>query len=352
MKKYNIIGLMSGTSLDGVDIAYCHFTFENEKWNYKIISAETFGYDENWKKKLSDAINYSDQKLVELNKEYGLFLGKLAASFISKNKFPVDFVSSHGHTIFHQPEKKLTLQIGNGVEIAAACGVPVVCDFRSADVALGGQGAPLVPIGDKLLFSGYEFCLNLGGFANISFDRNDKRIAFDICPVNIILNRYANILGKPYDENGMIASGGVINKVLFSDLNELGFYSLYPPKSLGREWVEKNMIPLIEKNRISTEDILRTLCEHIAWQISRVLNSEKKGKVLVTGGGAYNYYLVSKLQALTSSQLLIPDKLTIEYKEALIFAFLGLLRMNGQNNCLASVTGASRDHSSGVIFLP
>lgn len=352
MKKYNAIGLMSGTSLDGVDVAYCHFFYDSNKWNYQIISAETYGYNDLWRQKLSDAIKIDALQLITLHKEYGFFLGKLVADFISKKKISVDFIASHGHTVFHQPERRLTFQIGDGSEIAAACGIPVICDFRSGDVALGGQGAPLVPVGDKLLFTDYDFCLNLGGFANISFDKNEKRIAFDICPVNIIFNRYANILGKAFDEDGRIASKGNINKVLFSELNDLEFYSLKSPKSLGREWIEEQVIPMIEKYKINTEDKLNTLCDHIAWQVVCVLNSEKKGRVLVTGGGAYNKYLVSRIQKFTSQQIIIPDKKTVEYKEALIFAFLGLLRMNNQVNCLASVTGASRDHSTGAIYTP
>ncbi|MFH0864570.1 MAG: anhydro-N-acetylmuramic acid kinase [Bacteroidota bacterium] len=352
MKVYKVIGLMSGTSLDGVDIAYCEFSEHQSKWSYKIISAETYQYEDSWKKKLSDAMNSDALQFISLHKEYGSFLGKLVSNFISRNKISVDFIASHGHTIFHQPDKRLTFQIGDGSEIAAVCGLPVVYDFRSGDVALGGQGAPLVPIGDKLLFSDYDFCLNLGGFANISFDKNDKRIAFDICPVNIILNRYANLLGKPFDEDGLIASKGHNNKVLFSELNNIEYYSLKPPKSLGREWVEKQVIPITEKFDISIENKLRTLCEHMAWQIACVLNSEKKGKVLVTGGGAFNKYLISGIPKFSSHEIIIPEKMTVEYKEALIFAFLGLLRMNNQVNCLASVTGAGRDHSSGAVYLP
>jgi anhydro-N-acetylmuramic acid kinase len=352
MKKYKAIGLMSGTSLDGVDIAYCEFRNDADAWKYKIISAETHPYNDLWKKNLSDALNADAIQLISLHKEYGSFLGKLVRNFISENKCHVDFISSHGHTVFHQPEKHLTFQVGDGSEIAAACGLPVVFDFRSGDVALGGQGAPLVPIGDKLLFADYDFCLNLGGFANISFEENNNRIAFDICPVNIILNRYANFLGQPFDKDGNLALKGHNNKVLFSELNNLEFYSSKPPKSLGREWVEKQVIPIIEKYKMSIEDVLHTLCEHMAWQIASVLNSMKKGTVIVTGGGAYNKYFISRLQNFTSHEILIPDRMTVEYKEALIFAFLGLLRINNKVNCLASVTGADRDHSSGSICIP
>ncbi len=343
---------MSGTSLDGVDVACCQFYFESNKWNYKIIVAETFQYDYTWKEKLNHAINSDALHLILLHTEYGAYLGKLVNKFILKNKLPIDFIASHGHTIFHQPEKRMTFQIGDGSAIAAVTGLPVICDFRSGDVALGGQGAPLVPIGDKYLFSEFDFCINLGGFANISFDKDDKRIAFDICPVNIVMNKYAELLGIPFDNDGLIASHGNLNNDLFDELNNLEFYFSKYPKSLGREWVDKNIFPLIEKYKISVEDKLYTFCEHVALQISVILNSEKTGKALVTGGGAYNKHLISRITDFSTHEIIIPDNTTVEYKEALVFAFLGLLRMNNEINCLSSVTGASRDHSSGAIYLP
>jgi anhydro-N-acetylmuramic acid kinase len=352
MKEYNVIGLMSGTSLDGVDIAHCRFFYNGKKWEYKIISAATIAYDDKWKRRLSDAMNTDALGIIMLHKEYGRYLGDLVKEFVQKNKCSVDFVSSHGHTVFHQPEKKLTLQIGDGSEIAAASGFPVVCDFRSGDVALGGQGAPLVPIGDQLLFSDYDFCLNLGGFANISFEKNNERIAYDICPVNIVMNRYAEILGHSFDRDGKIAASGKVDRKLLHELNTLEYFSQQPPKSLGREWVERNSIPLIEKSDIAIEDKLYTFCEHVALQIAENIKTAAKSKVLVTGGGAYNVHLISRIRDYSSNDIIIPDAITVEYKEALIFAFLGVLRMENQINCHASVTGAVRDHSSGAVFLP
>ncbi len=351
---YNVIGLMSGTSLDGVDIAFCRFTFNNNKWTYKIIHGETIAYSALWKKRLlalekTDAITFQQTHI-----DYGVYLGKLATDFIRKNNFNPDFISSHGHTIFHQPEKKLTVQIGAGSAIAAECGLPVVCDFRSLDVALGGQGAPLVPIGDKLLFPEFDYCLNLGGFANVSYQYNNERIAYDICPVNIVMNAVCAPLGKEYDNGGELARKGSIHQPLLFELNELSFYKLPldSPKSLGKEWVIKNVNPLLTKYNISETDVLRTYCEHVAFQISKALDNKSKGNMLITGGGTYNNFLIEIIKKHTIHQLIIPDKNTIELKEAMIFAFLGVLRVRNEANCLKSVTGAKRDNIGGVVNQP
>ena len=351
-QKYNVIGIMSGTSLDGVDLAFCRFIHENNTWNFEIVCAETVAYSEFWKHSLlgledTDALTFQQAHL-----DYGLYLGGLVSDFIIKNSIKVDFVSSHGHTIFHQPEKKLTVQIGAGNAIAAKCKLPVVCDFRSLDVALGGQGAPLVPIGDKLLFSEYNYCLNLGGFANVSYEYKDQRIAFDICPVNIVMNAICEKLGKPYDDGGALAKDGLASRYLLNELNELAFYkkTLNTPKSLGKEWVVKNIDPLLECYELAEEDLLRTFCEHIAFQIGRALKDKPKGKLLITGGGAYNHFLIDCIKQQTGHQIIIPDKKILEFKEALIFAFLGVLRMRNEVNCLASVTGAQNDNCGGAVY--
>jgi len=350
MKSYNVIGVMSGTSLDGVDIAYCVFSEEDGKWLYFIKYAELNKYDEYWNNTLLNIENSSAFDFVSTNKLYGHFIGKLLKNFIKKYNIQPDFIASHGHTIFHQPEKMITCQIGDGAAIAAETGLTVICDFRSLDVALGGQGAPLVPIGDKLLFAEYDFCLNLGGIANISFDKEKERIAFDICPVNIVLNKIAQNFGKVYDDNGFLASEGQINQELLNNLNELEYYKSYPPKSLGKEWVMKYFIPIINKSNLSDNDKLCTICEHIAIQISKVVNFSENKKMMVTGGGAFNSFLISRIKDYCKCVVIIPDSKTIEYKEALIFAFLGLLRMNNKNNCLSSVTGAKRDNIGGAVY--
>lgn len=352
-QKYNVIGLMSGTSLDGVDIAFCRLEADiNHNWKYEIIHAETIPYTTEWKQQLVNSEKADALTFCQTHTDYGFYLGKLVNGFIAKHNTKPDFIASHGHTIFHQPQKRLTVQIGAGNAIAAEAGLPVVCDFRSTDVALGGQGAPLVPIGDELLFTEYDFCLNLGGFANVSYQHKGERIAFDICPVNIVMNAVCTHIGREYDHNGALAAQGRIHESLLDGLNNLPFYHIPPntPKSLGKEWVLENIFPLIEKFNLSETIILRTFCEHVAIQIAKSLKEKPKGKLLVTGGGTYNSFLIKTIQQHTSHELVIPDKSTIEFKEALIFAFLGVLRMRGENNCLKSVTGAKRDNCGGVIY--
>jgi anhydro-N-acetylmuramic acid kinase len=349
---YNVIGLMSGTSLDGVDIGFCRFCINENKWTYEIIRAETIAYSANWKQALLNCEKTDALTFQQTHTNYGFYLGKLVTDFIKKYNIKVDFVSSHGHTIFHQPEKKLTVQIGSGSAIAAECNLPVVCDFRSLDVALGGQGAPLVPIGDKLLFSEFDFCLNLGGFANISYQYNDQRIAYDICPTNIVMNAICTTIGKEYDNEGALARNGIINEQLLQELNQLSFYQLPldSPKSLGKEWVLKNINPLLKNYNLTEADILRTFCEHAALQIVKTINNKPSGKLLITGGGAYNTFFIELIKKQTSHQVIIPAKNTIEFKEALIFAFLGVLRMRNEINCLKSVTGALHNNCGGAIY--
>lgn len=342
---------MSGTSLDGVDIAYCIFLNENKKWSYKIECAETISYDAFWRNTLGSLEKSTAFDFVKIHKQYGHFLGKSISEFVKKYNISPDFIASHGHTIFHQPEKKITFQLGDGAAIVSEINVPVVCDFRSSDVALGGQGAPLVPIGDEFLFPDYDYCLNLGGFANISFKENKKRIAFDICPVNIVLNNIAAACGKEYDKNGDIASCGKMNSDLLNKLNGLDFYKNPFPKSLGKEWVTENFNPLVDEFSISSEDKLHTICEHISFQISNIVNQKKKDKMLVTGGGAYNSFLISRLKEKCKVEIVIPEKKIIDFKEALIFAFLGVLRMTNHANCLRSVTGAIKDNIGGAVYL-
>ena len=350
--KYKIIGVMSGTSLDGLDLAYVEFDFENS-WSFKIIKAETISYSEEWKKTLKNLVSNSSEELQIIDKSYTAYLASTINDFIKRNQIlEIDAVCSHGHTALHQPENGLTYQIGNRKELSKLIEQTVVCDYRIQDVELGGQGAPLVPIGDQFLFGDYNYCINLGGFANISVEIDKKRIAFDICPVNIVLNHYVSKLGVDYDDNGDIAASGQINKVLLVELNELEFYSFKPPKSLSLEWVREKIIPIIDKYKLSTEDILRTFVEHSAYQIAVEINKSKNASVLITGGGVYNLFLINRLKELTNNKIIIPSKNLIEYKEALIFGLLGVLKLRGENNCLSSVTGAKYSHSSGNIFIP
>ena len=296
MKKYDVIGIMSGTSLDGLDIARVNFHFE-DKWKFEISSCQSIAYDANTIEKLSNAILLSGVELKKLDLDYGAWIGKQVNQFLEKYPVTPDLIVSHGHTVFHQPEIGLTLQIGDGYKISRSTGVKTVSDLRSLDVSLGGQGAPLVPIGDKFLFSEYDLCLNLGGFSNISFDLNGERIAFDVCPVNTVLNLLANKLDKPFDHDGKIAKSGFINSELYNKLNDIIYYKESPPKSLGIEWVQKHVIPLLERD--TPENLLNTFCQHIAYQIvSSTIDITKyaadnyKPKMLITGGGAKNTFLI------------------------------------------------------------
>ena len=345
---FYVIGLMSGTSLDGLDIVYVKFQ-KSDYANFEILLAETISYSDIWKKRLQNAINLDKNGTSVLHNEYGVFLGIKTKEFISKNNIQkLDFIASHGHTVFHQPEKGITLQVGDGEEILKATNCTVVADFRTQDVQLGGQGAPLVPIGDRLLFSGYQACVNLGGFANISYERNDLRIAFDICPVNIVMNYYSNKMGLEYDDKGALASKGTIHQGLLKELNSLTFYSKKPPKSLGLEWVQQYVFPLVDKYKLDSHNILRTFLEHVAQQISQII--QPFDTILFTGGGVYNNFLIKRIEHLGKKNIIIPADHIINYKEALIFALLGLLKLQGQVNCLSSVTGAQKNHSSGKIF--
>ncbi|KAA2224099.1 anhydro-N-acetylmuramic acid kinase [Chryseobacterium sediminis] len=341
------IGLMSGTSLDGLDICLAEFE-KQDKWTFQILKAETIPYSEDWENKLRNSIHLSAEDLLELNSEYGFYLGRQVKEFIHKHQLEnISLIASHGHTIFHQPERKFTLQIGDGRAIKLETGLPVIYDFRSQDVLMNGNGAPLVPIGDELLFSEYNACLNLGGFSNISLQSDGKRIAFDIAPVNIILNHLAQQINKSFDENGELAQKGEINETLLNDLNSLDFYQHSHPKSLGIEWCYEHIFPALKN--IEILDALATFTEHTAQQIANVINKNNIKNILITGGGAYNSFLIEKIKSKTPTEVLIPKKEIIDYKEALIFAFMGVLKINNEVNVLSSATGSLYDHCSGVI---
>ena len=350
--QYKVIGLMSGTSMDGLDIALCNFQLKNNQWSFSLERAITCSYSAEWKRQLSMANQLNGYELVLLHNRYGEYIGNLIQDFRANLEDNIDLIASHGHTIFHQPQNGLTLQIGNGASIAAITGIPVVADFRTMDIALGGQGAPLVPIGDKLLFPQYKACLNLGGFANISFDNDQNlRVAFDICPVNIVLNAFAASKGLSFDDKGKLGKSGKVDRKLLQRLNAIDFYRKNGPKSLGKEWVEQIVFPLLNDNQhLLEEDKLCTFYHHIACQIVKVMSSENITQMLVTGGGALNEFLIELIRKQTTTDLVLPEESIISFKEALIFAFLGLLRYRGEINCLSSVTGSKRDHSAGVLY--
>jgi anhydro-N-acetylmuramic acid kinase len=350
MKHFTVVGMMSGTSLDGMDLVLARFSRKKEVWQYEILKAETTEYSAGWKKKLSTAPGMYAEEFMLLHNEYGSYVGRKVKEFLSDVTIRADLVSSHGHTIFHQPGRRFTFQLGSGIHIANESGITTVCDFRTQDVALGGQGAPLVPVGDRLLFGGYSFCLNLGGFANISKESRGSRIACDICPVNIVANELAARMEMEFDRDGMAGRKGKVIHQLVNDLNNLDFYRQTGPKSLGREWIESVFMPVIDRYQASAEDLLRSLYEHIAVQISSYINAYESGNVLLTGGGALNTYLVELIREKSKSAIEVPDDLLVKFKEALIFAFLGLLKYRNEVNCYASVTGALYDSSSGTVY--
>ena len=343
--KYRVLGVMSGTSLDGIDLAICNFK-KNINWEFEIEKSKTLKYSKYWQKTLINLHTKNKNEISKINIEYGKFLGKTITLFL-KNE-TVDFISCHGHTIFHQPKNNFTLQIGDGKTIANLTKIKTINNFRNLDITLNGEGAPLVPIGDIHLFSEYKYCVNLGGFANISVKEKNAITAFDICPVNIKMNHISKGLGFEFDKNGNIAKKGKIISVLLKQLNNLSFYKQTAPKSLSREWVEKYIDPLI-LNQYKAEDILHTFCEHIAIQIGYHL---KDKSTLFTGGGALNTYLMSRISHYSKSKIFIPNHQIINFKEALIFGFLGVLKIRNEINTLKSVTGAKKDSCGGEINNP
>ncbi|MDP1725876.1 MAG: anhydro-N-acetylmuramic acid kinase [Bacteroidota bacterium] len=350
-ETYRVIGVMSGSSMDGVDLAYCEITQKNNQWHYTIKVAQTFPYDEKWRIRLSQLYKQYIEVFPKTHAYYGRFLGQLLNQFIKENQLEVDMIASHGHTIFHQPKSGFTAQIGDGAAISAETGLPVICDFRSMDIALGGQGAPLVPIGDKLLFEEYEACLNLGGIANISFTGLNETLAFDICPCNIVLNRVARWLGHAYDDAGRIAASADYDPMLLEKLEALSYYQTKGAKSLGREWINEVFWPVIKSFPDTGEtEKMATLAQHIARQISNVINQSGVQKILLTGGGTFNSHLIDLIRKQISAELVIPDALMVNFKEALIFAFLGVLRVNNQVNVLSSVTGSKQNHIGGALY--
>ena len=348
--SFMAIGVMSGTSLDGLDLCYAKFDFENQKWNYKINKTTTIPYSKDFKQTLSKAIDLSGEDLAQLNSELGAWIGNRINEFKSDLEERIDLIGSHGHTVFHNPKRGFSTQIGSGAHIAALTGIPCVCDFRTGDVARGGQGAPLVPIGDELLFGEFDFCLNIGGIANISYNQNNQQLAYDICPANMALNHIANALGKEFDDNGSFGKTGEVNEELLEELNHLVFYGVMGAKSLGREWFEGVFLTTLNKHNLELKDLMRTVYEHIATKISNALTLIPKGSVLITGGGAKNQFLVELIKQKCNNTLVIPEPILVDFKEALIFAFLAVLYKLQIPSCLASVTGARNNSIGGCLY--
>ena len=351
---------MSGSSLDGLDIAFVQLQENGGKWSYEILQADCFEYDNTWIEKLKNAVTLYALDYQLLHTDYGHYLGKQVNHFIEKNNLhhQVNLVSSHGHTTFHVPEKLMTGQLGDGAAIAAETGLPVVTDLRAMDIAFGGQGAPIVPIGEKMLLGDYTYFLNLGGIANIAVHANDTVIAFDICAANRILNMLAEEKALPFDEDGKLAAAGNINTELLDKLNQLEYYKSAHPKSLANDFGVESVFPIIKKSGLSTEDSMRTYVAHIVVQIKNAIVNCRpivaSGQLLVTGGGAFNGFMVKRLKEVLQEiniELIIPEENLIKYKEALIMALMGTLRWREEYNVLASVTGAKRNSIGGALWL-
>ncbi len=352
---------MSGSSLDGLDIAYVQLDEVRGKWEYQILAAECVPYSEEWRNRLANATSATVPEFLELDTDYGKYLGNSVNAFMAKHSLDhkVHFIASHGHTVYHSPSTATTGQIGNGAAIAAITGLPVINDLRATDMALGGQGAPIVPIGDRLLFGEYKYLLNIGGIANLTIQENsESAVAFDVCPANQILNELARRSGREMDENGAIASGGQLLEDLLTQLADHPYYTTRAPKSLSNEMAMAIGAKLIRNASCKDADLLNTACHHIADQLVAAINqngaNEKSGQMLVTGGGAFNTYLLEVLRAKLSQsgiEVVVPEADVVKYKEALVMALIGTLRWREEVNVLSSVTGASRDSVSGALWL-
>lgn len=355
MLKKEIIGLMSGTSLDGLDMAHVEFIFESNKVNYKLMKTSTVAYPKDLQEVLRKVNTLKIDEIQILNKKIGGFFAEQVNLFISSHhisKKNINAIASHGQTILHQPENGFTVQIGCGSTIAYLTGINVINDFRSLDVIAGGQGAPLVPIGDYDLFeSKADSFLNIGGFCNISLKKDNVIHAFDICPGNLPLNHFAGELGHDYDPNGKLAKQGNINNDLLKTLNSLAFYSKKGAKSLGTEWLDKNFYTKFDKDE-NPKNILRTICEHISNQIINCLNENQLNSVFMTGGGVRNKFLISLIRDGYKGEIVVPNEETIDFKEAIVFAYLGYKYLLNESNTLSSVTGAKRSLCSGVFHKP
>lgn len=357
---YRAIGLMSGSSLDGLDIAFVEFTENAGSWEYQILHAACYPYESEWKERLRNAARLSAFEYQQLHADYGHYLGKKVSDFIGEHdlNFRVALIASHGHTTFHTPGTMMTAQLGDGAAIAAETGLPVVTDLRAVDVALGGQGAPIVPIGERMLLGDYRYFLNLGGIANISA-ASDPYVAFDVSPANRVLNLLAAATGREFDPDGALAREGLVNHELLERLNGLDYYVRKYPKSLANEFGTDVVYPMILESGCTTNDCLRTYVEHIAAQLRRSVSSlqplfpEQKARMLATGGGALNSFLVERIRDQLADlrvELVVPGVSLVNYKEAMVMAFIGVLRWRQENNVLSSVTGAARDSVGGAVW--
>jgi len=352
---YKVLGVMSGSSLDGLDLCISGFRQVENLWEGEIIASAAVSFPPHIYDRLGNARNLSALEITLLENEFTLFVAKALNENFNEHDFSL--IGFHGHTVFHNPSEGYTLQIGNGSLLSAECNKPVVYDFRRTDVALGGQGAPLVPVGDALLFNQYGGCLNLGGIANLSVipktGNTQKLSGYDVCACNQLLNNFAKQIGLSYDDGGRLAKLGDTSAELLTYYNSIPWLALPYPKSLGNEYVAQHYIANAPK--LHPADGLATACDHIAQQISKAItDSGLQGEVLVTGGGAFNTFLIEEIskklvQLNSNASLAISSPELIKFKEAHIFAFLGLLRCLEIENTWASVTGASKNAISGAL---
>ncbi len=364
IKHYKVLGLMSGSSLDGLDIAYCTFEVdaskkENPIVNWNMLEAATLPFSEKWQVRLGHLPAQSALIFAKSNTYFGYYMGELVNTFLKESSIQPDFIASHGHTIFHYPNERCTVQIGDGAALAATTGLPVVCDFRTTDIALDGEGTPLAPIADKYLFGGYDFYLNIGGIANISCSVGERMIAFDVGAANQVFNRLANLAGQDFDKDGKLAAEGNLLTGLYYKINQLPYFEQDYPKSLDNQWLQHHIVKTYLEEEGSVSDKLRTACEQLAFQVhqsvKKICYEEKLRKerytMFLSGGGVFNNYLIACLKNYCPQiDFVIPEKKIIQFKEAALIALLGVLRMEGLPNCLASVTGAKRDSVGGAVY--
>lgn len=363
-KTYHAVGLMSGSSLDGLDVGYCRFEvsapFQILSW--QLLKADCLPFSPAWEKRLQETPLLGGAALAEASTAFGHYQGQLVNGFFEENNISpanIDLIASHGHTVFHEPSKGFTVQIGDGASLAALTGCTVVCDFRSSDIALGGQGAPLAPMADKMLYPGYDFYLNLGGIANLTCNAFGNFIAFDITGANQVLNALVNDIGLPFDENGGLATSGQLDERLFAQLNSFPFFKQPYPKSLSNQWVQGNPVKTCRESTGAIPDKLHTVCRHVAFQLEQTIKEvvEKEGfkkekyRMLATGGGVFNGFLMKCIrEECTQATVLVPEINMIKFKEACLMALLGVMRLEGVPNCMSSVTGAERDTIGGAVY--
>jgi anhydro-N-acetylmuramic acid kinase len=357
-KTYKALGLMSGSSLDGLDLAFCEFSINNDQLDWNFLIGETLPFSEMWQARLAHLPVQNAQVYAKSHIYLGYYFGELCNTFLKKHKVQPDFIASHGHTIFHDPERRYSAQIGDGAAIAATTGIQTIDNFRTQDIALNGQGAPIAPIADRYLLKGYDFYLNLGGIVNISCNANNQFIAFDISGANQVLNRLANELGLPYDAGGQVAASGKLIQDLFAKSNDLEYLNTTYPKSLSNQWVQESLVPMFVDHEGSIPDKLCSMVHHIGFQIQQSIHqivkkeklSQNAFNMIATGGGAHNSFLMKIISDYNPNiNIEIPDRNIIEFKEAIMIALMGVLRLEGIPNTIHTVTGAARDTISGAI---